>query len=143
MVTVNKNPIFHLSMPVDNLETARAFYCETIGCVAGRSAATWIDIDFFGHQLSLHLGPINAANTGQVERLSVPIPHYGVVLNFTDWNVLIQRLRAAKVLFMIEPQVRFQGAPEEQGTFFVADPAGNALEFKGVNDAAKILEAHA
>ena len=143
MDTENTNPIFHLSMPVDNLETARTFYCETMGCAAGRSAATWIDIDFFGHQLSLHLGPSNAVNTGQVERLSVPIPHYGVVLNLKDWNALIERFRSTNVVFMIEPQVRFQGAPEEQGTFFVADPAGNALEFKGVNLAAKILEAHA
>jgi uncharacterized protein len=137
------NPIFHLSMTVDSLETARAFYCETIGCIAGRSAATWIDIDFFGHQLSLHLGPIKAANTGQVERLSVPIPHYGVVLNLADWNALIERLRGASVQFMIEPQVRFEGAPEEQGTFFIADPAGNALEFKGASHAATLLEAHA
>ncbi len=137
------NPIFHLSIAVDDLETARDFYCETIGCIAGRSAATWIDIDFFGHQLSLHLGPINAANTGQVERLSVPIPHYGVVLNLTDWNTLIERLRGLNVQLMIEPQVRFEGAPEEQRTFFIADPAGNALEFKGVNHAAKLLEVDA
>jgi extradiol dioxygenase family protein len=49
----------------------------------------------------------------------------------SEWNALAERVRAKGVAFLIDPQVRFAGCPGEQGTFFLQDPSGNTLEFKG------------
>ncbi len=123
--------MFHLSFSVNDLDTSRAFYGGVLHCQEGRSAPTWVDFDFFGHQLSLHLGEVASASSGKVDKLQVPMPHFGVVLDMEAWSVLGAHLREVGVPFTIEPQIRFEGAPEEQGTLFIADPSGNALEFKG------------
>lgn len=125
---------FHLAFAVRDLDATRAFYGEVLGCVMGRSAPTWQDFDFFGHQLSAHVATAGDAASGQVDGQAVPIPHFGAVLGMDEWWALAERLRAAGQGFLIEPQVRFEGAPGEQGTFFLRDPAGNTLEFKGFRD---------
>jgi uncharacterized protein len=123
---------FHLAIHVRDLDQARAFYAGVLGCVEGRSTATWVDFDFFGHQLSLHLGePFPTANTGRVGDHMVPMPHLGLVLPLTEWQPLAQRLKAAGTAFVLEPQVRFQGEPGEQWTMFFRDPSGNPIEVKG------------
>ena len=67
--------IFHLAYHVDDLQHARAFYGGVLGCSEGRSTETWVDYNFFGHQISLHLGPVFAtAKTGQVGDHMVPMP---------------------------------------------------------------------
>jgi len=125
-------PPFHLALPVDDLESTRAFYGGLLGCREGRSAETWVDFDFFGHQLSAHLAPGRAreASTNAVDGDDVPVRHFGAVLEWGDWHALAERLRAAGVRFLIEPHVRFRGAGGEQATMFFLDPSGNALEFK-------------
>jgi uncharacterized protein len=124
--------IFHLAYHVHDLESARAFYGGVLGCREGRSTATWVDFDFFGHQISLHLGePFATTNTGRVGNHMVPMPHLGLLLQLPDWQSLAARLRAAKVEFVIEPQVRFPGEPGEQWTMFFRDPSGNPIEIKG------------
>jgi hypothetical protein len=128
-------PPFHLAFHVDDLEAARRFYGGVLGATEGRSAETWVDFDFFGHQLSLHLGePFANAATGLVGDHKVPMPHFGVVLGIEAWQALAERLRAAGVVFLLEPQVRFQGQPGEQGTMFFRDPAGNPIEVKGMDE---------
>lgn len=123
---------FHLAIHVDDLEAARGFYGGVLGCAEGRSAPTWVDFDFFGHQLSLHLGgPFANAATGRVGEKMVPMPHFGLVLHLPEWQQLAGRLRAAGVDFVLEPQVRFEGEPGEQWTMFFRDPAGNPIEVKG------------
>lgn len=123
---------FHLAIHVQDLEAARGFYGGVLGCAEGRSAPTWVDFDFFGHQLSLHLGaPFPNAATGQVGEKMVPMPHFGLVLHLPDWQALAARLRAAGVEFVLEPQVRFEGEPGEQWTMFFRDPSGNPIEVKG------------
>jgi hypothetical protein len=124
--------LFHLAFNVTDLDAARAFYGGLLGCVEGRSTATWVDFNFFGHQISLHLGqPFATANTGRVGDHLVPMPHLGVVLALPDWQALAARLQAAQVDFVMPPQVRFSGQPGEQWTMFFRDPAGNPLEIKG------------
>ncbi|MGX5915458.1 VOC family protein [Aliidiomarina sp. Khilg15.8] len=127
---------FHLAIPVDDLSKARSFYGDLMGCAEGRSADDWVDWDFFGHQLVTHVAPdrILPPAHNAVDGHSVPVPHFGVVLSMADWQALADRLRAAKVEFVIEPYVRFEGQPGEQATMFFNDPAGNALEFKGFKD---------
>lgn len=124
--------LFHLAYHVHDLDAARAFYGGVLGCREGRSTGTWVDYDFFGHQLSLHLGtPFATSDTGRVGDHLVPMPHLGVVLELADWRALADRLVAAGVDFVLPPQVRFQGLAGEQWTMFFRDPSGNPIEVKG------------
>ncbi len=126
---------FHLAYHVTDLDKARAFYGETLGCPEGRSTETWVDFDFFGHQISLHLGaPFGTAATGQVGAHMVPMPHLGVVLPLEDWRALVDRLTSRGVAFEIPPSARFEGEPGEQRTAFLRDPSGNPIELKGFRD---------
>ncbi|MEO1136357.1 MAG: VOC family protein [Pseudomonadota bacterium] len=127
---------FHLAIPVDDLDAAEAFYGELFGCPRGRRSERWIDFNFFGHQLVTHLAPeeCRRAETSDVDGKQVPVKHFGVVLDAVDWRRLADRLSEAGTAFIIEPGIRFQGEPGEQGTFFLLDPAGNALEFKYFED---------
>lgn len=126
------NSIFHLALNVTDLELARGFYGGVLGCTEGRSTDSWVDFDFFGHQLSLHLGvPFATADTGHVGDHWVPMPHFGAVLALPDWQSLAQRLTEAGVAFVLPPSVRFEGEPGEQWTMFFRDPCGNPIEIKG------------
>lgn len=124
--------IFHLAVNVRDLGEARRFYGDLLGCVEGRSAPTWVDFDFFGHQISLHLGePFATAPTGRVGERMVPMPHFGVILALPDWRALADRLAGEGLDFIIEPTLRFESQPGEQWTMFFADPFGNPIEVKG------------
>jgi uncharacterized protein len=123
---------FHYSFYVHDLDEARRFYGEVLGCVLGRESNTWVDFDFFGHELSLHLGePMTPAFSGQVDHIKVPMPHFGVVIHSGEWEQLRNRLEAAQVSFILPPCRRFAGKPTEHRTLFIADPSGNAIEIKG------------
>lgn len=134
-------PRFHLAFPVDDLATAREFYGTLMGCPEGRSSEAWVDFDLYGHQIVAHLAPEECAGvkTGGVDGKAVPVRHFGLLLDWADWEGLAERFRAAGTEFVIEPYVRFSGQPGEQGTFFVRDPAGNALEFKTFRDEEQIF----
>ena len=124
--------LFHFAFNVTDLNEARRFYGGILGCTEGRSTDTWVDFDFFNHQISLHLGePLKTAPTGRVGEHLVPMPHFGLVLQKDDWQAMADRLQAAGVGFVIEPQLRFAGQPGEQWTMFFLDPFGNPLEIKG------------
>lgn len=126
---------FHLAYHVRDLDEARAFYGGVLGCEEGRSTETWVDFDFFGHQISLHLGePFATARTGKVGDHMVPMPHLGLVMHQDDWRALADRLEAAGVEFILPPQTRFAGEPGEQSTMFFTDPSGNPIEVKGFRD---------
>ncbi len=137
------NP-FHLAFPVHDLAAARAFYGGLLGCAEGRSAADWVDFDFFGHQIVAHLDPGRAAapraeHHSVVDGHDVPVPHFGVVLEWAAWQRLAERLAAAGTAFIIPPAIRFAGEIGEQATMFFADPSGNALEFKAMRDPALLF----
>ncbi len=125
-------PPFHLAFPVLNIEDTRRFFVDVLGCKVGREAEKWIDFDFFGHQISAHVKPeeCEAAATNGVDGDAVPVRHFGAVLEWSEWEALLERVKAAGTEFIIEPRIRFEGQPGEQGIFFVKDPAGNAMEFK-------------
>jgi uncharacterized protein len=125
--------LFHLALNVTDLELARRFYGDVLGCTEGRSTQTWVDFDFFGHQLSLHLGePFRTECTGHVGDKLVPMPHFGLVLALPDWQAMAGRLQVAQTQFVLVPQVRFEGQPGEQWTMFFRDPFGNPIEIKGL-----------
>ena len=127
---------FHLAVQVRDINEARDFYGAKMGLAEGRSAAHWIDFNMFGHQFVTHLNP-QIGKTGKITGISnpvdghsVPVPHYGVVMNFDDWELFAQKVSGFVDDFIIEPSIRFRGEPGEQGTLFFSDPSGNALEFK-------------
>ena len=132
---------FHLAFPVHDLVAARAFYGGLLGCPEGRSSDHWIDFDLRGHQIVAHLDPaakpVDVLNP--VDGHDVPVPHFGVVLEWNDWHALAARLKAAGIRFGIEPYVRFKGQVGEQATMFFYDPSGNALEFKAFRDPAQLF----
>ncbi|NKI34703.1 VOC family protein [Wenzhouxiangella sp. XN79A] len=133
---------FHLALPVTDLDATRAFYTDLLGCPTGRESSRWVDLDFFGHQLVLHLVEPEhhpAAASNAVDGHDVPAGHFGPVLDWADWERLSERLRAHGIGFLIEPYVRFEGQAGEQGTFFIQDPSGNALEFKTFRDISKLF----
>jgi len=127
---------FHLAIPVSDISRARDFYTEVLGCTVGRSDKHWVDLNLYGHQLVCHVteslskGPV----TNPVDGHEVPVPHFGVVLDMSDWRNLAEKLTAKGINFVIEPHVRFEGQVGEQGTLFFLDPDGNAIEFKGFQD---------
>jgi len=133
---------FHLAVQVRDLEEARQFYGHLLGCAEGRSDTHWVDFDFFGHQFVCHLNPTLResgklpSHHNSVDGHGVPVPHFGVVLEMSDWRELAARLRDQGVKFVIAPYTRFEGQAGEQATMFVLDPTGNALEFKAFKDIA-------
>ncbi len=131
---------FHFAYHVTDLDAARAFYGDVLGCAEGRSTETWVDFDFFGHQISLHLGePFANAPTGKVGDHMVPMPHFGLVLDVDRFRALADRLKAAGVEVVIQPTLRFEGQPGEQWTMFFRDPSGNPIEVKGYASAAQVF----
>ena len=129
-------PRFHLAFPVTDLELARRFYGDFLGCAEGRSSDEWVDFDFHGHQIVAHKVDAHAMTdaTSLVDGKDVPVRHFGVILDLPAWQALAERLKAANTRFVIEPYVRFKGLPGEQATMFFLDPFGNALEFKAFAD---------
>ena len=129
---------FHVAVPVYDLEEARKFYREVLGCGEGRSDTHWTDFNLYGHQYVIHYKPRPAEQESHhfnpVDGHDVPVPHFGVVLEWDEWHALEARLRKHGVQFIIEPYIRFKGQPGEQATMFFLDPSDNALEFKSFQD---------
>ena len=134
---------FHLAIPVHDLAAARQFYGEVFGLPEGRSSEQWVDFDFYGHQLVIHEHPPmpyqQQAGTNAVDGHDVPVPHFGIVLKWEEWEALAERLKSFGTRFVIEPYIRFKGQVGEQATMFLLDPCGNALEFKAFKDMGQLF----
>jgi extradiol dioxygenase family protein len=125
------NRPFHHAVAVKDLASTRAFYGALLGCDEGRATESWVDFDFYGNQLSAHLGnPLPPSAVGHVEGVAVPIPHFGALLGWEDFQRLAARLTEAGLAFVIPPSVRYVGQAAEQATMFFLDPSGNAIELK-------------
>lgn len=138
---MSSRPRFHFAFSVDDLGAARTFYEDVLGCRIGRSDAHWIDFDFYGHQIVAHLDEtkVDKEATNAVDGDEVPVPHFGLILTWQDWERLAEKLKAAGVSFVVKPHIRFKGLPGEQATMFFRDPSGNALEFKAFRSDAQIF----
>jgi hypothetical protein len=134
-------PRFHLAFPVDDLEAARRFYGELLGCATGRESEHWIDFDLHGHQIVAHYSPEDcaAAKASAVDGKAVPVRHFGLLLGYEQFDRLAERFKRAGTRFLIDPYLRFEGQAGEQKTMFVRDPAGNALEFKAFKDDSQVF----
>ena len=140
MVTGLSMPPFHLAFPVHDLQAARQFYGDLLGCSEGRSSEQWVDFDFFGHQIVAHLAPQECGETSRsgVDNKQVPVRHFGLVLDLETWRSLAETLQG-QVDFIIEPYTRFEGEPGEQATMFFEDPSGNAIELKAFADMSRLF----
>ena len=133
--------VFHLAYTVTDLDSARRFYGELLGCQEGRSTDTWVDFNFFGNQLSLHVGELvkRSKTTSRVDNISVPMPHFGCVLDWNSFHDLADKLQSADIKFIVEPSVRFQDLLGEQATMFFEDYSGNAIEFKAYRNPSEVF----
>jgi len=136
------NP-FHLAFPIKDIEETKKFYKSILGCKIGRESDAWVDFNFFGHQVSAHLKPeeLSNAKKNKVDGKSVPVRHFGVVLDWKEWHSLSKKLQKLKIKFIINPYIRFKGEVGEQATMFFLDPSGNALEFKSFKDPKQLFSA--
>ncbi len=136
---------FHLAIPVHDLDAARGFYVETLGCGEGRSGADWLDLDFFGHQVVVHVMPAGAPKSlvkvgeNRIDGHAVPLPHFGVVLEMDVWKTLAARLTSDGVTFLLEPHMRYEGRVNEQASMMLHDPSGNAIELKAFADVDRLF----
>jgi len=135
-------PRFHLAFPVIDLEETRNFYLGILGCSLGRESETWIDFNFFGHQIVAHLSPedCHEIKSNKVDGDKVPSRHFGVILSWENWDSLCGKLKKNKVQFRINPKIRFKNEKGQQGTFFIDDPSGNVLEFKSFKHDLMVFE---
>ena len=132
---------FHLAIPVHNLEDCRDFYTNTLNLEEGRSSSHWVDYNLFGHQLVIHLKEqeLTESITNSVDGKDVPVPHFGVVLEWDKFQEFAESLKSKNIKFIIEPYIRFEGLVGEQATMFFKDPSGNALEFKAFKDISQLF----
>ena len=136
---------FHLAIPIHNIPQARHFYETILECTLGRMSDRWMDVNFWGHQVSLHLVDTMVVEdpTNSVDADDVPVRHFGLILDWDEWNALSGRLtdgeHASEISWIIPPKIRFQGEVGEQATMFFRDPSGNALEFKSFKDKSQVF----
>lgn len=134
-------PSFHLAFGVRDLDEARAFYVDVLGCAVGRSSGKWIDFNFFGFQITAHLTTQTQTQSNSVDDHDIPIPHFGLIMDWEDWHRAVDHMAYIGVEFRVQPHVRFKGEVGEQATFFLADPSGNCLEFKAFKQPGDVFSA--
>ena len=133
--------LFHLAIPVSDLDTANDFYINVLGCSKGRSSTKWIDFNFYGHQLVCHevKKSVNK-DSNDVDGNNIPVPHFGIILGWDQFQKLSANLQSKNINFIIEPTIRFKGKVGEQAIMFLHDPSGNAIEFKSFKNEEDIFK---
>tara|TARA_X000001036_G_C20673544_1_gene803335 strand:+ start:1156 stop:1587 length:432 start_codon:yes stop_codon:yes gene_type:complete len=132
---------FHLAIPVDDIDIAKDFYGSKLGFTEGRSDVHWVDYNFFGHQLVCHIGE-STSFANEVDGKDVPVPHFGILLEWKQFDDFSEQIKLKGINYIIEPYLRFKGLPGEQKTMFFKDPFGNALEFKAFKNDSEIFKSH-
>ena len=136
----NNFPPFHLAFPVKNLLETKLFYTTFLGCTVGRTSNKWIDFNFYGHQITAHLSPDSCDVVyNKVDDRSVPVRHFGLIMDWEDWHIAKDKLIQNKAQFIIEPYIRFKNKPGEQATLFIVDPSINGIELKSFKDKSMIF----
>lgn len=132
---------FHLAFPVTDIEQAKAFYTEVLGCTVGRERLSSCVFNFQGHQIVAHrVEAMPSLATNPVDGHAVPSMHFGIVLGWEAWHSLKERFEQQDVVFALGPYMRYAGLPGAQATMFICDPSGNHLEFKAFKDDQRIFD---
>jgi len=132
---------FHYAFKVKDIESTIEFYHKILGCALGRQTEHWVDFNFFGHQLSAHVSKDlpEPDYSGQVGGISVPIPHFGCILNQEEFTAVKNRLISSDIKFVLEPHTRYEGMKGEQQTMFILDHSNNPIEFKSFKDEGEVF----
>ena len=137
---INSLSPFHLAFPVKNLLETKLFYTNFLGCTIGRTSDDWIDFNFYGHQITAHLSPDSCDILyNKVDDKSVPVRHFGLIMDWEDWHIAKDKLIQNKAQFIMEPYIRFKNKPGEQATLFIVDPSINGIELKAFKDKSMIF----
>jgi extradiol dioxygenase family protein len=119
-------PIFHIAIPITDIEQAKDFYHRGLGCAMGRANEQAIIFDFYGSQLVTHM-----TDQDLPPQKGIYPRHFGLVLNTkTEWDQILAHCQAQNLNFYQNPKLRFPDRLTEHHTFFLIDPFGNMLEFK-------------
>jgi extradiol dioxygenase family protein len=123
---MNNATIFHLAIPINDIDKAKFFYCQQLGCELGRETSKALILNFYGHQVVAHI-----TDEPLVRQKSIYPRHFGIVfLVESDWQDLVRRVEDHNIPFHLSPKERFVGELTEHRTFFLEDPFYNYLEFK-------------
>ena len=137
MATGTIDTLFHFSFAVNDLDQARRFYGELLGCPEGRKMPGRADFNFFGHHIVAHLNAEEIVGE-KTARLrgggGTPLRHFGVVMPLETFATMQKRLEGAEVDFILKPEVRQAGTVREQMLMTCRDGCGNAIEFKGLRN---------
>lgn len=128
-------PILHLSIVVADLGEARVFYEDVIGCTVGRVRDDFVDVWFFGLQLTLQGRPDQV-----LTREQTGVRHFGVTVAGDELTGLLERAKGADVDWVHELTVDHPGTPQEQSKAKLRDPSGNVIELKAYAEPAVALE---
>ncbi len=125
-------PIFHLSIPVRDLDEAVDFYGSQLGAEIGRRTETFADALVFGAQVTLHDDP---------DSVTVPMPrtrHFGATIRWDQWELVASRFTESP-LVVESPTISYEGEPIEQGKMMIVDPSGNLIEIKAYREPDNVL----
>ena len=126
---------FHLAIPCGDLEKAKNFYNEILGCRLDNASQEWVDVDFWGNELTLHASEHKLQNERHdVDMGNVSAPHFGIHLTRKDFDILKKRIKEKNIKYYDEHYLRFKDTKYEQETFFIMDPSKNILEIKTLTD---------
>ena len=118
--------LFHLAFPIHDVDAAKRFYIDGLGCTLGRESGHAVTFGLAGHQLVAHL----TESPSELQKGIYP-RHFGLVfLSKDQWQELADRTRSRGLKVFQQPRIRFPGTRIEHHTFFLEDPSGNLLEFK-------------
>jgi extradiol dioxygenase family protein len=128
-------PILHLSLPVRDLDEARRFYVDGLGCTAARARPGYQDVWFYGMQITLHDRPDEA------EMLPAEsVRHFGVTLGRSEFEAVTAHLATCGVQWVVPISTDDVGELTEQTKAKVADPSGNVIELKTYANVTAALE---
>lgn len=118
--------LFHLAFPTHDVDAAKRFYLDGLGCTLGRESKQAVTFGLAGHQLVAHV-----VDEPQPAQQGIYPHHFGLVfLSKIQWQEFADRAKAKRLPFYQQPRVRFPGTRIEHHTFFLQDPSQNLLEFK-------------
>lgn len=126
--------IFHLSLPVRDLQQTRDFYCSVLGAVPGRATPGWIDLIVFGHQLTFHLRPEEVR-----ARDEQGVQHFGAILPWDTWEAVCEGVRRSGYPTLGGPCIFGEGTELEHGKLTLHDPNGYLLELKAYRDVTRVM----
>jgi uncharacterized protein len=126
--------MFHLSIPVSELVTAKRFYVEVLGATVGRENEEWLDVLLWGHQITLQHRPGDVLPVAKQGKR-----HFGVVLPWEVWEREAARIESLGRGILERAAIKMPGTGDEHGKLYLSDPSGNVIELKAYRNVQRTL----